>query len=94
MKRNQEHYRGCLIGGAVGDAFGSAVEFLSIDAIREKYGKGGITDHSGDSDSTGSITGNILGAYLGKNSIPKGESICSLLCLASRNIQRGSSFYS
>jgi len=28
-------------------------------------------NHSGDSDSTGSITGNILGAYLGMNSIPK-----------------------
>jgi ADP-ribosylglycohydrolase len=44
MKRNKEHYRGCLFGGAVGDAFGSAVEFLSIDAIREKYGEAGITD--------------------------------------------------
>lgn len=27
-------------------------------------------NHSGDSDSTGAITGNILGAYLGINSIP------------------------
>jgi ADP-ribosylglycohydrolase len=44
MKRNKEHYRGCLFGGAVGDAFGSAVEFLSIDVIREKYGEAGITD--------------------------------------------------
>jgi len=44
MKRNQEHYRGCLIGGTIGDAFGSTVEFLSIDAIREKYGSAGITD--------------------------------------------------
>jgi ADP-ribosylglycohydrolase len=44
MKRNQEHYRGCLIGGAIGDAFGSAVEFLSINTIREEYGEAGITD--------------------------------------------------
>ena len=28
-------------------------------------------NHSGDSDSTGSICGNIMGAYLGLNSIPK-----------------------
>lgn len=28
-------------------------------------------NHNGDSDSTGSITGQILGAYLGLNSIPK-----------------------
>ena len=44
MRRNHGYYRGCLIGGAIGDAFGSAVEFLSIDAIREKYGEAGITD--------------------------------------------------
>ena len=44
MKRSQEPYRGCLFGGALGDAFGSTVEFLSIDAIRDKYGEAGITD--------------------------------------------------
>ncbi|MEW5784044.1 MAG: ADP-ribosylglycohydrolase family protein [Bacillota bacterium] len=27
-------------------------------------------NHSGESDSTGAITGNILGAYLGLNKIP------------------------
>jgi ADP-ribosylglycohydrolase len=29
-------------------------------------------NHSGDSDSTGSITGNIMGALLGKQAIPRG----------------------
>lgn len=28
-------------------------------------------NHSGDSDSTGSVTGNILGAYLGLENIPE-----------------------
>ena len=28
-------------------------------------------NHNGDSDSTGAVTGNILGAYLGFRSIPK-----------------------
>ena len=28
-------------------------------------------NHSGDSDSTGSVTGNIMGAYLGYKSIPQ-----------------------
>ena len=28
-------------------------------------------NHSGDSDSTGAVTGNILGAYLGLSGIPK-----------------------
>ena len=27
-------------------------------------------NHNGDSDSTGAITGNILGAYLGMDAIP------------------------
>jgi len=44
LKRYQDHYRGSLIGGAIGDAFGSAVEFISINAIRQKYGGAGITD--------------------------------------------------
>ena len=28
-------------------------------------------NHSGDSDSTGAVTGNIMGAYLGLKNIPK-----------------------
>ena len=28
-------------------------------------------NHSGDSDSTGAVTGNILGAYLGYSAIPE-----------------------
>lgn len=34
---------GCLLGGAVGDAFGYAVEFDSLDSIRKRFGKQGIT---------------------------------------------------
>ncbi len=44
MKKGQDHYRGCLLGGAAGDALGAAVEFLGIDAIREKFGEPGITE--------------------------------------------------
>lgn len=43
MKIDQEHFRGCLIGGAIGDAFGWPVEFLQLDAIKQKYGEAGIT---------------------------------------------------
>jgi len=43
-KRNQEHYRGCLIGGAIGDALGWPVEFMKYDSIKHKYGQTGITD--------------------------------------------------
>ncbi|RJQ69474.1 ADP-ribosylglycohydrolase family protein [Pseudonocardiaceae bacterium YIM PH 21723] len=35
---------GCVLGGAVGDALGADIEFLSIDAIRQRYGPDGLTD--------------------------------------------------
>lgn len=41
-----DKYRGCLIGGAVGDALGYAVEFMEDYQIFEKYGKKGITEYS------------------------------------------------
>ncbi|WTY85016.1 ADP-ribosylglycohydrolase family protein [Sphaerisporangium sp. NBC_01403] len=36
--------RGCLFGGAIGDALGSAVEFMSLPEIRSAYGSDGIQD--------------------------------------------------
>lgn len=35
-------FRGCLLGGAIGDALGAPVEFLSRAEIRERYGEQGI----------------------------------------------------
>ncbi|MCC8097238.1 MAG: ADP-ribosylglycohydrolase family protein [Eubacterium sp.] len=40
--------RGCLLGGAVGDALGYAVEFLSEGEIFKKYGSAGITSYDLD----------------------------------------------
>jgi ADP-ribosylglycohydrolase len=37
--------KGCLIGLAAGDALGAPVEFLSLEEIKEKYGKTGIGDY-------------------------------------------------
>lgn len=44
MKRNADHFRGCLIGGALGDALGAPVEFLSHAEIERRYGTGGIQE--------------------------------------------------
>lgn len=41
--------RGCLIGGAAGDALGYAVEFSSLNSIINKYGQSGITHFATDS---------------------------------------------
>jgi ADP-ribosylglycohydrolase len=39
-----EQIRGCLLGLAIGDALGAPVEFMSLSAIKQRYGAGGITD--------------------------------------------------
>ena len=43
-----DQIRGCLIGGAVGDALGYAIEFLGEDQIFSRYGENGITDYELD----------------------------------------------
>ncbi|GGO79848.1 hypothetical protein GCM10012289_65120 [Nonomuraea cavernae] len=49
--------RGCLLGGAIGDALGAPVEFSSIAAIRRDHGRAGLTDLAPDWRGTiGSIT--------------------------------------
>jgi len=35
--------RGCLLGGALGDALGAPVEFLPLDEIRKRHGPRGVT---------------------------------------------------
>ncbi|WP_203885984.1 ADP-ribosylglycohydrolase family protein [Planotetraspora kaengkrachanensis] len=36
--------RGCLLGGAVGDALGAPIEFDSLNVIRRNHGREGLTD--------------------------------------------------
>lgn len=47
--------RGCLIGGAAGDALGSPLEFLRKESIEKIYGKN-VSEYVEFSDGTGSIT--------------------------------------
>ena len=42
-KRDRDHFRGCLLGGALGDALGYAVEFKRLAEIKQRYGRSGIT---------------------------------------------------
>lgn len=51
-----DHFAGCLLGGAVGDALGAAVEFDSIGTIRKKYGEQGIENFVPCYGSKGAIT--------------------------------------
>ncbi len=43
--RDLDKFRGCLIGGAAGDALGYAVEFMGEEEIFAKYGERGITEY-------------------------------------------------
>ena len=72
-------FRGCLLGGAIGDALGrgwTAEEALAIGlycALVARDFRHGVllaVNHSGDSDSTGSIAGNLLGLVHGEPGLP------------------------
>ena len=47
---------GCLLGGAVGDALGAPVEFMSIDEIRGRFGQAGVTHYERAYGRNGTIT--------------------------------------
>lgn len=47
-KEASDRIRGCLLGGAAGDALGYPVEFLWIDDIRKRYGPDGIQSYDFD----------------------------------------------
>jgi ADP-ribosyl-[dinitrogen reductase] hydrolase len=49
-------FRGCLLGGAVGDALGGPVEFLSREEIERRFGAQGITDFALAYGRLGAIT--------------------------------------
>ena len=52
----QARYRGCLLGGAVGDALGAPVEFLNDSEILRRFGSGGIRDYAPKYGGLGRIT--------------------------------------
>lgn len=41
MRREEGYFRGCLLGGAIGDAYAAPVKFMPYDKIIELYGDGG-----------------------------------------------------
>ena len=49
-------FRGCLLGGAVGDALGAPIESLHIEEIERIYGKDGIRDYNTAYGKIGAIT--------------------------------------
>ena len=52
----RERFRGCLLGGAVGDALGAPVEFDTRDRILARFGPQGISGYSAAYGGIGTIT--------------------------------------
>jgi ADP-ribosylglycohydrolase len=52
----RSRFRGCLLGGAVGDALGGGIEFLSLAQIRRQFGADGVTGYVSAYGRTGAIT--------------------------------------
>ncbi len=50
-----DKFTGCLLGGAIGDALGEPIEFLTLAEIQTDYGKGGVIDYC-NKDRKGIIT--------------------------------------
>jgi ADP-ribosyl-[dinitrogen reductase] hydrolase len=55
-KRTLDHFAGCLVGGAIGDALGAPIEFMSLSEIRRRYGGRGITGYENAYGRKGAIT--------------------------------------
>jgi ADP-ribosylglycohydrolase len=55
-KRTIEYFKSCIIGGAIGDALGAPIEFMSIDQIRSDFGERGLIDYSEVYGRNGAIT--------------------------------------
>jgi ADP-ribosyl-[dinitrogen reductase] hydrolase len=76
--------RGCLLGGAIGDALGASVEFMRLAEIKARFGPQGIAEFAPAYGRIGAITDDtqmtlftaegLLRAYVRGNK----ESICSV----------------
>ncbi|MHB8575003.1 MAG: ADP-ribosylglycohydrolase family protein [Dehalococcoidia bacterium] len=55
-RRRIEFFTGCLLGGAVGDALGAPIEFLSLPDIRSQFGSAGLQDFSPAYGRRGAVT--------------------------------------
>ncbi len=56
MTTLRDRYRGCMLGGAVGDALGAGIEFLSLAEIRQDRGLAGVTGYVPAYGRAGAVT--------------------------------------
>ena len=56
MTALRDRFRGCLLGGAIGDALGAGIEFMPLAEIRDRFGLAGVTGYVHAYGRTGAIT--------------------------------------
>lgn len=76
---NIDKYRGCLLGGAAGDALGYAIEFDREEAIAARYGSRGIRDYQLDERGLASFSDDTQMTLYTANSL-----LCSLAALSAQ----------
>jgi ADP-ribosylglycohydrolase len=54
--KTKSAFRGCLLGGAVGDALGAPIEFMSLREITQRFGAAGILNYAPAYGRLGAIT--------------------------------------
>ena len=74
---NIDKYRGCLLGGAAGDALGYAIEFDREEAIAARYGSRGIRNYRLDKRGLAPFSDDTQMTLYTANSL-----LCSLAALA------------
>lgn len=76
---NIDKYRGCLLGGAAGDALGYAIEFDREEAIAARYGSNGIRDYQLDERGLAPFSDDTQMTLYTANSL-----LCSLAALSAQ----------
>ncbi len=84
-KHDLDHYEGCLLGGAIGDAMGGSIEFLNRKEIKDRYGKNGleklilneagIAEITDDTQLTLFTADGLIKAYTEENELPEMKKI-------------------
>lgn len=68
-----ERVKGCMLGGAVGDALGAPVEFLSLQRIRDEFGPAGLADFAPAYGKCGAITDDTQMTLFTADGLLRGE---------------------
>jgi ADP-ribosylglycohydrolase len=93
-QRLRSRYRGCLFGGAVGDALGAPVEFLKLSEIEARFGRGRIRDYAPAYGRLGAITDDTQMTLFTAEGLLRGwvrgmdRGICSLEAVVANAYQR------